>query len=122
MSLLFCCIVRAPARLYPSHILRQLIVMTGPKCAQIFEHLAKHTEQDQSPMISSVVLDLQLVICRSASTHDRILAASFVQWFALQVCQVPLGHGAVDRIMIQTFSVFLHDVYRKHYRTHQPLG
>ena len=58
MSLLFYYIIRVPVRVHPSHKLRQLIAMTDPKCAQIFEHFAKHTEEERSLMISSAVLDL----------------------------------------------------------------
>lgn len=45
-------------KVHPSHELRQLIAMTDSKCAQILWHFAKHTEKDQSLMISSAVLDL----------------------------------------------------------------
>ena len=83
MSLLFYYIIRVPVRVHPSHKLRQLIAMTDPKCAQIFEHFAKHTEEERSLMISSAVLahlqlGLFLVLCRSALTRDQIQAASFV--------------------------------------------
>ena len=62
-SLLFYYSIHGLAWLHPSHVLRQLILMTDLKCAQIFEQVATVNTQEES---QSLLLMLSISLVRFA--------------------------------------------------------